>query len=363
LSANNKNQRKIAPFKIFVIFVAIMINFEENVSLKSFNTFGIDAKARYFTRVSSVDDIRELLRTSLYQQTKHLVVGGGSNLLLTRDFDGLVIQMNIRGITVVRETDTHVTLVAGAGEVWHALVMHCVKNNWGGIENLSLIPGTVGAAPMQNIGAYGVEVKDVIDQVDGIDAKTGDACSFSNAECAFGYRESIFKHAWKEKIFISSVTLTLTKKNHRLITSYGAIQDTLNAMHVAIPTIQNISDAVISIRQQKLPDPHVLGNAGSFFKNPSISAEHFERLKSLHASIPGYKTENQQVKVPAAWLIEQCGWKGKRRGNVGVHAHQPLVLVNFGGGTGDEIRTLAGDIQASVKERFDVLLQPEVNII
>lgn len=339
-----------------------MISIREQVDLKPFNTFGIAANARYFVTITSTDELRELMTTDIFKTTPHLIIGGGSNLLLTRDADCLVIQVAIKGIEPVHEDDTTVTVRAGAGEVWHDFVMHCVARNWGGVENLSLIPGTVGAAPMQNIGAYGVEVREVINTVEGIDLSTGELRTFSNEQCEFGYRESIFKHAMKGKIFISSITLTLTKKNHNFTTSYGAIQETLQHMGVTFPTIQTISEAVIRIRSQKLPDPRLLGNAGSFFKNPTIAEEQYETLKSEYASMPGYKTENQEVKIPAAWLIEQCGWKGKRVGRAGVHAFQPLVLVNADNATGEEIWSLAMNIQASVKEKFGVTLQPEVNV-
>jgi UDP-N-acetylmuramate dehydrogenase len=340
-----------------------MINLENEVSLRHYNTFGIDVKAKHFCRIHSIELFRALLLTPRYQNSVRLTLGGGSNILFTHDFDGIIIKNEIKGIDVVRETDTHISVKAGAGEGWHSLVTHCVTNNWGGIENLSLIPGTVGAAPMQNIGAYGVEIKDVIESVEGIDTLTGQVRSFSKDECGFNYRESVFKHELKEKYFISSVTLSLTKKNHLLNTSYGAIQDTLKQLGINNVTIKAISDAVILIRQQKLPDPSLIGNAGSFFKNPTIDCDHFERIKKQYTTIPSYPTDNQHVKVPAAWLIEQCGWKGKRFNNIGVHAQQALVLVNYGNGNGNEIYTLAKTIQSSVKEKFDIQLSTEVNII
>ncbi|MBX2969367.1 MAG: UDP-N-acetylmuramate dehydrogenase [Cyclobacteriaceae bacterium] len=340
-----------------------MIRIQENVQLKTFNTFGIRANARHFVSLNASDDLFELQQTDLFKNEPRLILGGGSNVLLTHDFNGLVIHNNLKGIKPTHETDETITLKVASGEVWHPFVMHCVQHNWGGVENLSLIPGTMGAAPMQNIGAYGVEVQEVIDQVEGIELLNGSARVFSKSDCRFGYRESIFKQELKEKFFISSVTLTLTKKNHLLRTGYGAIQDTLREMDVTESTIQAISEAVIHIRSKKLPDPAVIGNAGSFFKNPTITQQHYTSLKSTWPGIPGYPVENQIVKVPAAWLIEQCGWKGKRVGDAGVHQHQPLVIVNHDRATGEEILSLAMKVRGSVQEKFDITLTPEVNII
>jgi len=340
-----------------------MIRIEENISLRSYNTFGIDANARYFCRISTEEQFQELFNSVVYKNERHLILGGGSNLLFTRDFDGLVIKVDLKGITVREENYERILLEVKSGEVWHDLVLYCIEHNLGGIENLSLIPGSVGAAPIQNIGAYGVEIKEVIDNVRGIDLITCQQNSYTNDECAFGYRESIFKHQLKENIFISSVTLSLTKTNHRINISYGAIQDTLKSLNITQPTIQSISNAVIQIRRSKLPDPSVIGNAGSFFKNPTISSTQYQNLKNNFPQIPSYPTVNQEVKVPAGWLIEQCGWKGKRINNIGVHAHQALVLVNYGNGNGEEIFQLALQIQSSVKEKFNITLTPEVNII
>ncbi len=340
-----------------------MIKIEDGVSLRPYNTFGIDVKAKQFCRIHSVAEFHELLSSPHYQNSIHLTLGGGSNILFTQHFEGIIIKNEIKGIEIVRENDARLVIKVGAGEGWHNLVTHCVNHNWGGIENLSLIPGTVGAAPMQNIGAYGVEIKDVIESVEGIDMITGQVRSFNKVECGFNYRESVFKQGLKEKYFISSVTLSLTKKNHLLNFSYGAIQDTLKQQNIRDVTIKAISDAVIFIRQQKLPDPSLIGNAGSFFKNPTIDHGHFVRLKNQYATIPSYLTENQCVKVPAGWLIEQCGWKGKRINNIGVHSQQALVLVNYGSGNGNEIYQLAKAIQSSVKEKFDIQLSTEVNII
>jgi UDP-N-acetylmuramate dehydrogenase len=340
-----------------------MVKIEENKSLKPFNTFGIDVNAAYFVTVTSLQELQEILHSSICNNKKHLILGGGSNILFTKDFDGLIIKAALRGIDIVNENEETITIKVASGEVWHELVMHCVKNNWGGLENLSLIPGLTGAAPIQNIGAYGVEIKNVIDEVHGIDLSTGELRSFKNEECCFGYRESVFKHELKEKYFISSVTLTLTKKSHQFNITYGAIHDTLKSMNIITPTVQSISDAVIAIRQSKLPDPRVIGNAGSFFKNPTITPQHYQSLQKSFPQIPFYPSVNQEVKVPAGWLIEQCGWKGKKINNIGVHTHQALVLVNYGNGNGEEIFSLAMKIAASVKEKFNITLTPEVNII
>ncbi|MEQ8303446.1 MAG: UDP-N-acetylmuramate dehydrogenase [Cyclobacteriaceae bacterium] len=335
----------------------------ENASLLPHNTMRIDAKARYFAEVTTTEDLQEILSSSAYQNMPRLVLGGGSNILFTKDFPGIVLKVSMRGMNVVKESEQNIWLKVAAGENWHELVMHCVTNDWGGIENLSLIPGTVGAAPMQNIGAYGVEIKDVVDQVEGIDLETGKPRVFSNAECEFGYRESVFKRGLREKYFISSVTLILSKINHRLNTTYGAIQETLTSLNVKSITIQAISEAVITIRKNKLPDPAVIGNAGSFFKNPTIDQLHFNSLKVTHPTVPHYQIDNQYVKIPAGWLIEQCGWKGKRVDDVGVHPLQALVLVNYSSKKGDAILSLAKDIQHAVLEKFGIELTPEVNIV
>ncbi len=340
-----------------------MIPISEHVSLKAFNTFGIDVHADFFCTVRSVQEFVALTQTATYRQQRSLTLGGGSNVLFLDDFKGLVIKNEIKGIETLHETDDYIIVRVGAGEVWHEFVMYCMQHNWGGIENLSLIPGTVGAAPMQNIGAYGVEVKDVIENVDAVDVRTGELHTFSNEECQFGYRESVFKGTLKEKFFISSVTLRLHKKKHQLHTSYGAIREVLASKKISSPTIQNISEAVIEIRSGKLPDPAKVGNAGSFFKNPVVTQNYFAELKKTYPTIPGYVSENQEVKVPAGWLIEQCGWKGKRIGDAGVHTHQALVLVNHGSATGAEIFSLANEVKKSVKMKFNIELSTEVNII
>ncbi|MFD1142110.1 UDP-N-acetylmuramate dehydrogenase [Larkinella insperata] len=341
-----------------------MLDIQSHVSLKPYNTFGIDAKARYWVEIQTEEQLKTLFQLTEYLTVPKLVLGGGSNLLFTRDFDGLAIKIAIPGIEVVREDESHVYVKAGAGVNWHQLVMHCVENGYAGIENLALIPGTTGAAPMQNIGAYGVEIEQVFDQLEAVAIQTGETRVFSHAECRFGYRESIFKHEAKGKYIISSVTLRLNKQPVFHV-EYGAIRETLAEMGVLEDqlSIEAISKAVIHIRQSKLPNPAEIGNAGSFFKNPEVSKGQFEELKTTHPTMPGYPTGDLTVKVPAGWLIEQCGWKGKQIGHAGVHAKQALVLVNLGGATGAEILNLAQKVQQSVEENFGIRLNPEVNII
>lgn len=338
------------------------MNLHTEFSLQKLNTFGIDVKARFFTEFASIRELSHLLKDPSLKTTPKLILGGGSNLLFTKDFEGLVLQNKIKGIEILWE-DAHEALVkAGAGEVWHELVLFCIEKNLGGLENLSLIPGTVGAAPIQNIGAYGVELKDVFESLEAIEIETGQLKSFSLTDCAFGYRDSIFKKHLKGKHIITSVTFRLTK-NPICNTSYGAIQTTMEQMGIKEITIKTISDTICHIRRSKLPDPAVIGNAGSFFKNPEISEHEFLKLKSTYPDIPSYKTVPGMVKVPAGWLNEQCGWKGKIIGQTGVHKNQALVLVNYGHAQGEEIKNLAADIQKSVKEKFGIDLEIEVNII
>jgi UDP-N-acetylmuramate dehydrogenase len=336
---------------------------QQNVDLFPYNTFGIQATAKYFTTIKSVEEAKSLFASEIFKKEKYFILGGGSNLLLTKDFDGLVIKVEIYGKEIVREDDSTVTLHVGAGENWHAFVMYCVDRNYGGVENLSLIPGTVGAAPMQNIGAYGVEIKKNILGVEAVEISTGDVRYFDNESCKFGYRESIFKQELKDKFLISSVTFQLTKKDHHFNVSYGAIDETLKQLGAKNLSLKAISDAVIYIRSNKLPDPKRIGNAGSFFKNPSIQADLMDFIKKDFPSLPSYPSTNGLVKIPAAWLIEQCGWKGKTFDNIGVHQHQALVLVNYGGGKGEKIWELAMKIKESVKEKFNITLQAEVNVI
>jgi UDP-N-acetylmuramate dehydrogenase len=336
---------------------------QENVDLRPYNTFNISVLARYFIVVRSIDEIQQVITSKIFRSSPHLILGGGSNLLFTKDFDGVVIKVELNGIKVVSENDETVTLYAGAGQNWHSFVLHCVDHDFGGIENLSLIPGTTGAAPMQNIGAYGAEIKDVILNVEAIDKSNGTHHVFINEQCQFGYRESIFKQHAKDKYFITGIHAVLTKRNHKLNINYGAIKDTLKIMGVSTPTLKNISDAVIQIRRTKLPDPTYVGNAGSFFKNPSVAGNMFDHLRQSYPSIPSYPSVDGLVKIPAAWLIEQCGWKGKTFDKIGVHPHQALVLVNYGGGDGEKIWELAMQVRDSVKNTFNITLQPEVNVI
>ena len=340
-----------------------MLHIQEQVSLKPLNTFGLDIRAAHFTSIEQPAQLEELIQLSLFQQQRRLILGGGSNLLFLGDFEGLVIHSCIKGIQVVDETVDQVWVQVGSGESWHGLVMYCLAHEWGGLENLSLIPGTAGAAPLQNIGAYGVEVKDVIEHVDTVNLTTGQFYQYANEDCRFGYHESVFKHPDQKNIFISSITLRLTKKNHVLKTQYSALQEVLQQHRITAPTIHDISRAVIAVRQSKLPDPHEVGNAGSFFKNPTVTLTQYESLREKYPNIPSYPVDNQTIKIPAGWLIEHCGWKGLNRGNIGVHPKQALVLVNYGNGNGREIYQLALDIQSSVSEKFNVSLSPEVNII
>lgn len=335
---------------------------QKDIQLKPFNTFGIEATAKYFIEVSSIEQLQEILQNPDYQSTERLILGGGSNMLLTKDFDGLVIKITIKGFEVVNENEDNIWLKVGAGVVWHDLVLLCVNQNYAGMENLSLIPGTVGAAPMQNIGAYGIEIKEIFEELQALEIATGEIKNFDKAMCNFGYRESIFKHEAKGKYIILNVTFKLNKRPTFHI-EYGAIKDTLAEMNISEMSIKSISDAVIHIRQSKLPNPAEIGNAGSFFKNPEIPNSQFETLKAQFPTIPSYPVSDITTKVPAGWLIEQAGWKGQRFGNVGVHAKQALVLVNYGGGKGEEIKDLSQKIQASVKEKFEIQLSVEVNFI
>ncbi len=338
------------------------MNIVTNQSLKAYNTFGIDVSCSYFAEVFTVDDIKSLLSNPELKDLPKLILGGGSNLLFTQNFDGLVIKNSLHGIEELKQTDQHVWIKAMAGEVWHQLVMYTVERGLGGIENLSLIPGQVGAAPMQNIGAYGVELIQVFEELEALEIATGKLRTFDKAACRFGYRDSVFKQELKGQYIITSVTLKLNRQPE-FNTTYGAIQDTLQEMGVSELTVKAVSDAVIAIRQSKLPDPAELGNSGSFFKNPELDPEAFGQLQQAYPTIPNYPLDNGNVKVPAGWLIEQAGWKGKRVGNTGSHAKQALVLVNYGHASGHEVYQLALDIQQSVKEKFGVDIHPEVNII
>lgn len=330
-------------------------------SLKNHNTFGIDAKAEYFVAVETVDELKEALQLPGFSQK--FVLGGGSNMLLKKNVPGLVINLNLKGIHVEREDEEHVWLRAAAGENWHAFVLYCVANGYGGVENLALIPGNVGTAPVQNIGAYGVELKDTFESCEVVNRKTQEIETLNNTACAFGYRDSIFKQENKDRYIITSVLFKLTKRNHKLHTSYGDIQKTLEDRSIEKPSLQNIADAVIYIRQQKLPDPKKIGNSGSFFKNPVLERKKLIAIKQKHPQVPFYEMGNDLVKIPAGWLIEQAGLKGKRFGNAGIHDRQALVLVNHGGATGNDIWEVALEVQKAVQNQFGILLQPEVNII
>lgn len=331
----------------------------ENFSLKTYNTFGINAYARYFVAIPTLSAIQALLTNPDFITSPKLVLGGGSNILFTQNFDGLVIHNQITGIEKIDETADHVYLKIGAGENWHQLVLYCIENNYAGIENLSLIPGTVGAAPIQNIGAYGVELKDILHEVHTIDREKNALCVFNKTDCQLGYRDSIFKNALKNKHIVTHVILRLNKTPVFHL-EYGAIREKLKGAPVSIRAISN---AIIQIRQEKLPDPKVIPNAGSFFKNPIVPEKTFLSLNEKYPKMPYFTEQNTSIKIPAGWLIEQCGFKGKRFGNVGVHAHQALVLVNYGNGTGSEIKALSEMIQKAVAEKFNIVLTPEVNIL
>jgi UDP-N-acetylmuramate dehydrogenase len=338
------------------------VQIEKNKSLKAFNTFGIEAIAPYFCEVSRVEDVQEVLQQEHLRSMPLLILGGGSNVLFTRDPEGLVLLNRIRGVQLQQEDAEHVWVRVGGGENWHDFVLYTIAQGWGGLENLSLIPGTVGAAPMQNIGAYGVEIKDTFSQLEAVDRSNGQIRTFTGDECEFGYRSSIFKTRAKDRYVITSVTFKL-HKIHRFNTTYGDIQKTLDELGIRDLSIKAISEAVIRIRQSKLPDPQQIGNAGSFFKNPVISRQLFDELQQEFPNMPHYPQEAGWVKVPAGWLIEQAGWKGHRRGQLGVHDRQALVLVNHGGAKGSDIKQLAQDIQASVEEKFRIPLETEVNFV
>jgi UDP-N-acetylmuramate dehydrogenase len=334
---------------------------QHNVSLQSYNTFGINVKAKSFCNITSVKSLQNLLAENPNKPI--FVLGGGSNMLLTKNIEALVVHINIKGIKVTEETDDYVVVKAMAGENWHKLVLWCIKHNYGGIENLSLIPGNVGSAPIQNIGAYGVELKDVFISCETVSIEDQSIRVFNKDECEFDYRESVFKKALLGKYIITSVQLKLSKTDHQLNLGYGAIKQQLAQNNITHPTISDVSNAVISIRQSKLPDPKHIGNSGSFFKNPIISSTHFDSLKQNFPAIPSYKVSETQIKVPAGWLIEKSGFKGKRFNNYGVHDKQALVLVNYGNAAGEEIYNLAKLIQHTVNRLFNITLEIEVNII
>ena len=331
-----------------------------SISLKKLNTFGIDAIGNVAVVTEKDDIIRIANETG---QSPTLILGGGSNLLFTKNPEGWIWKNELHGIEIADETDEFVWVKAGAGENWHRFVLHCIEKNWGGIENLSLIPGLIGASPMQNIGAYGVEIKDVFHSLEAIDLSSGQLRTFTLQECKFGYRESVFKHEQKGKFMIASVTYRLRKKNHELKLDYGDIRKELDIQGIPNPGIADLSRAVIAIRSSKLPDPQVLGNAGSFFKNPVVSEDIEKHIREKYPELVAYPASAGMKKLAAGWLIEKAGWKGFRRGDAGVHSKQALVLVNYGKATGAEIWQLSEDIVRNVEDTFGVLLEREVNIL
>ncbi len=335
----------------------------ENHSLKTYNTFGLDVSARHFVEVRTLAELIEFIRHSPLHQSLKLILGGGSNLLLTKNIDGTVLHLALRGKKIIEDNNDHAIIEAMAGENWHELVLWAIDQNLGGIENLSLIPGNAGTAPMQNIGAYGTELKDVFVSLDAVDLATGEIKTFDKEDCHFGYRESVFKNHEKGKYAIASIKLKLKKVPHEVSTHYGAIKSQLAEMGINDPSIKDVSNAVIAIRQSKLPDPKEIGNSGSFFKNPVIETEMAERLRTNHPNMPVYPAQKGFSKIAAGWLIEQAGWKGYRKGDAGVHAKQALVLVNYGTAKGEEILELAKTIMDDVKAKFGIQLSPEVNVI
>ncbi|WP_332032567.1 UDP-N-acetylmuramate dehydrogenase [Kaistella sp.] len=336
---------------------------QEKYSLKNLNTFGVDVSAKYFAEVKDVDDLKYAIEFAKINHFEILFLGGGSNILFTQDFGGLVIKLDLKGISEEFLNESEVLVTAKAGENWHEFVQFCLSENYGGLENLSLIPGNVGTSPMQNIGAYGTEIKDTFEKCKVLNIETLEIEEFNKEECGFGYRDSIFKGEVKGKYVILEVTFKLSRKNHQIKTEYGAIKNELDKLGIKNPTIQDVSRAVISIRQSKLPDPKILGNAGSFFKNPTIPLQQFTEVQNSYPQMPNYPN-GEMVKIPAGWLIEQCGWKGKQVGNVASHELQALVIVNkTGNATGKEIYDFSTMIIESVKNKFGIGLEREVNIV
>lgn len=334
---------------------------KENISLKPYNTFGIDVLAKHFVSVSNLDELKNILLLKGYPDK--LILGGGSNILLTKNQKALVIHVNLKGITIISEDENSVIVKANAGENWHEFVLWCLDHDFGGIENLSLIPGNVGTAPIQNIGAYGVELKDSFISCEGLSLESNTIKSFSKANCNFGYRNSIFKQHEKGKYIITNVTFKLSKKTHKLNINYGSIASQLELMQITSPTIQEISKAIIAIRESKLPNPKEIGNSGSFFKNPIISKAHYVTLLENFPEIPSYTISDNEIKIPAGWLIEKSGFKGKRFGDYGVHKNQALVLVNYGNSKGSDILNLSKLIQKTIKRLFGISIEAEVNIL
>jgi UDP-N-acetylmuramate dehydrogenase len=337
------------------------MNIQHNISLKKYNTFGIEAKAKEFVAVHSVSELKTILQEN--KSNAKFILGGGSNMLLTKDIDALVIHIDLKGKKILKANDDFVWVESMAGENWHEFVLWTIDQNIGGLENMSLIPGNVGTTPVQNIGAYGTEIKDTFVSCEAINIATQEMKTFSTEECHFGYRESIFKHAVKDQFIITSVVFKLTKRNHKINTSYGDITKELEKQNVIAPTLKDVSNAVIAIRHSKLPDPKELGNSGSFFKNPIITKTEFEKIHVLHPEMPHYIVSETEVKVPAGWLIEKAGFKGKRFGDAGIHKNQALVLVNYGHATGEEILNVSKDIQAKILKEFGIAIEAEVNVI
>lgn len=332
-----------------------------NFSLKSFNTFGIEAKAKSFVAVHTLEDLKTVLAE--HAAEKKFILGGGSNMLLTQDIDALVIHIDLKGKRILKEDDDFVWVESMAGENWHEFVLWTIDQNFGGLENMSLIPGNVGTTPVQNIGAYGTEIKDTFVSCVAIKIDDQTMRTFSKEDCRFGYRESIFKQEAKDQYIITTVVFKLTKRNHNINTSYGDITKELALQNVTVPTLKDVSNAVIAIRQSKLPDPKVLGNSGSFFKNPVISRSHFEKVQAQFPEIKFFEVSPTEVKVPAGWLIEQTGYKGFRKGDAGVHKNQALVLVNYGSATGQEILALSREVQQAVFDKYSIAIEAEVNVI
>ena len=337
------------------------MNIHNHFSLKAYNTFGIEAKAKQFVAVHTTEELKYILQE--YQNKPKFILGGGSNMLLTQDIQALVIHIDLMGKKVVKENEDFVWVESMAGENWHEFVLWTIEQNFGGLENMSLIPGNVGTTPVQNIGAYGTEIKDTFFSCEAMNTTSQNMKTFIKEECNFGYRESIFKQEVKEQYIITSVIFKLTKRNHKINISYGDIIKELEKQNVTTPTLKDVSNAVIAIRQSKLPNPKELGNSGSFFKNPIISKADYDKIKALHPEMPHYIVSETEVKVPAGWLIEKAGFKGKRFGDAGIHKNQALVLVNYGNATGQEILNVSKDIQATIFKEFGIAIEAEVNVI
>lgn len=336
----------------------MVLNFQKDISLRTYNTFGIDVKSKKFIGIQSTDVLKAVLAEN--QGAQVLLLGGGSNLLLTKDFDGLTIRIENRGIEILKEDEYGARIKVAAGENWHDFVLWCLKKDFGGVENLALIPGSVGAAPIQNIGAYGVELSQVFESCEAMSRETGEIKTFNKTECEFGYRNSIFKNTLKEQYIITSVEFNLTKAPHQINTSYGGLSEKIESKS---PSIQTVAQTVIEIRSAKLPDPRHIGNSGSFFKNPVLGSEQFAALQQQYPNLPHYPDQKGKVKIPAAWLIDYLGFKGYRKNDAGVHQNQALVLVNYGNASGAEIKKLAQQIKDKVLENFKINLEFEVNIL